>query len=39
MTPEQYLRNIRDSLTNIHIQEKKLAPLLEASEYITKNLS
>jgi hypothetical protein len=31
MSTEQYLKNIRDSLTNIHIQETKLNPLLEAN--------
>jgi hypothetical protein len=31
MSTEQYLRNIRDSLINNNIQEKKLQPILEAS--------
>lgn len=31
MSTEQYLRNIRDSLINNNIQEKKLQPILEAN--------
>jgi hypothetical protein len=31
MSTEQYLLNIRNSLTNSHMQEAKLKPLLEAN--------
>jgi hypothetical protein len=31
MTTEEYLLNIRNSLTNSHVQEASLKPLLEAN--------